>query len=113
MQLTRDVRRPNHVRCQNSRLSYVLEKTGHALAGARQWTPREHIEDPATPLVIGLPLDLEFRAREQPTIDICADYHVGGLRFDFICRDKVLGNCTQLGEFLKARPTCCGSPPAS
>ena len=27
-------------------LSYVREKTGHALAGARQWIPAEHIEDP-------------------------------------------------------------------
>ena len=26
-------------------LSYVREGTGHALAGARQWIPREHIED--------------------------------------------------------------------
>ncbi len=39
-------------------LSYVREKTGHALAGARQWIPREHIEDPVTSLVMGLPLDL-------------------------------------------------------
>src|SRR6516164_8870319 len=27
-------------------LCYVREKTGHVLAGARQWIPREHIEDP-------------------------------------------------------------------
>ncbi len=35
-------------------LSCVREKTGHALAGARQWIPAEHIEDPVTSLVTGL-----------------------------------------------------------
>jgi hypothetical protein len=34
-------------------LSLVREKTGHALIGARQWIPREHIEDPVTSLVTG------------------------------------------------------------
>jgi hypothetical protein len=47
-------------------LSYVQEGTGHALAGARQWIPREHIEDPVKSLVMGLPLDLEFRTRAGP-----------------------------------------------
>jgi SRSO17 transposase len=41
-------------------LSYVREMTGHALAGARQWIPREQIEDSVKSLVIGLPLDLQF-----------------------------------------------------
>jgi len=27
-------------------LSYVRARTGHALIGARQWIPQEHIEDP-------------------------------------------------------------------
>jgi hypothetical protein len=26
-------------------LSYVRARTGHALIGARQWIPQEHIED--------------------------------------------------------------------
>jgi hypothetical protein len=48
-------------------VSLVREGTGHALAGARQWIPREHIEDPVTSLVMGLPLDLEFRTtRARP-----------------------------------------------
>ncbi len=46
-------------------LSYVREKTGHALAGARQRIPREHIDDPVKSLVMGLPLDLAFRTRGQ------------------------------------------------
>ena len=76
-------------------LAYVRERTGHALAGARQWIPREHIEDPVRSLVMGLPLDLEFRTRGQLAIDICADAYADGLRgFDFICGDEVYGGCT-------------------
>ena len=83
-------------------LSYVREKTGHALIGARQWIPREHIEDPVTSLVMGLPLDLEFRTKGQLAIDICAGCYADGLTFDFICGDEVYGGCTQLREFLEA-----------
>jgi DDE superfamily endonuclease len=44
-------------------LSYVRERTGHALIGARQWIPAEQIADPVRSLVMGLPLDLEFRTK--------------------------------------------------
>lgn len=30
-------------------LSYVRARTGHALIGARQWIPQEHIEDRSSP----------------------------------------------------------------
>ncbi len=83
-------------------LSYVREGTGHALAGARQWIPREHIEDPVKSLVMGLPLDLEFRTKGQLAMDICADCRADGLEFDFICGDEVYGSCTRLREFLEA-----------
>ncbi len=83
-------------------LSYVREKTGHALAGARQWIPREQIEDPVTSLVTGLPLDLQFRTKGQLAMDICAGCYADGLAFDFICGDEVYGSCTQLREFLEA-----------
>jgi len=33
-------------------LSYVREKTGHALIGARQWIPAAHIADPVKSLVM-------------------------------------------------------------
>src|SRR2546425_12296586 len=49
-------------------LSYVREKTGHALIGARQWIPREQIEDPARSLLMGLPPDLAFRTKGQLAI---------------------------------------------
>jgi len=83
-------------------LSYVRDKTGHALIGARQWIPREHIEDPVKSLLMGLPLDLGFRTKGQLAIDICAGAYADGIRFDFACGDEVYGNCTQLREFFEA-----------
>jgi SRSO17 transposase len=83
-------------------LAYAREGTGHALAGARQWIPREQIQDPVTSLATGLPLDLEFRTKGQLAIDICADAYADGLAFDFICGDEVYGSCTQLREFFEA-----------
>jgi SRSO17 transposase len=81
-------------------LSYVRERTGHALIGARQWIPREQIEDPARSLVMGLPLDLEFRTKGQLAIDISTDAAAGGIRPDFYCGDEVYGSCTELrGHF--------------
>ena len=79
----------------------MREKTGHALIGARQWIPREQIEDPVTSLVMGLPLDLGFRTKGQLAIDICADCYADGLAFDFACGDEVYGSCTQLREFFE------------
>jgi SRSO17 transposase len=84
-------------------LAYVREKTGHTLIGARQWIPQEHIEDPVKSLVMGLPLNLQFRTKGQLAIDICADAYADGLTFDFICADEVYGNCTQLRLFLEER----------
>jgi SRSO17 transposase len=83
-------------------LSYVREKTGHALIGARQWIPREHLDDPVKSLLMGLPLDLAFRTKGQLAIDICGGAYADGIRFDFACGDEVYGNCTQLREFFEA-----------
>ena len=81
-------------------LSYVREGTGHALIGARQWIPREHLEDPVKSLVMGLPLDLAFRTKGQLAIDISTDAAAGGIRPDFYCGDEVYGNCPELrGHF--------------
>jgi SRSO17 transposase len=84
-------------------LSYVRENTGHALAGARQWIPAEHIDNPVKSLVMGLPLDLSFRTKGQLAIDISADAFADGLIFDFICGDEVYGNCTELRGFFEGR----------
>jgi SRSO17 transposase len=82
-------------------LSYVREKTGHALIGARQWIPREQIEDPARSLLMGLPPDLAFRTKGQLAIDISTDAAADGIRPDFYCGDEVYGNCTELREFFE------------
>jgi hypothetical protein len=43
----------------------VREKTGHALAGARQRIPAQDIKDPVKSLLTGLPLDLRSRTKGQ------------------------------------------------
>lgn len=82
-------------------LAYVREKTGHALAGARQWIPAEDIRDPVKSLVTGLPLGLRFRTKGELAIDILTACYLDGLRFDFVCGDEVYGACTALREFLE------------
>ncbi len=84
-------------------LSYVREKTGHALAGARQWIPAEDIRNPVKSLVTGLPLGLRFRTKGELAIDVLTDAYGDGLSFDFACGDEVYGSCTALREFLEAR----------
>jgi SRSO17 transposase len=84
-------------------LSYVRERTGHALIGARQWVPAEHIDDPVKSLLMGLPLDLEFRTKGQLAIGILAEALTGGVRLDFVCGDEVYGACTELRGFLEER----------
>jgi SRSO17 transposase len=84
-------------------LSYVREKAGHALIGARQWIPREQIADPVRSLVMGLPLDLAFRTKGQLAIDVCTGAYADGIRFDFTCGDEVYGSCTQLREFFETK----------
>jgi SRSO17 transposase len=82
-------------------VSLVREKTGHALIGARQWIPREHVKDPVTSLVTGLPLDLEFRTKGQLAIDISTDIAADGIWPDFYCGDEVYGSCTELRGHLE------------
>jgi SRSO17 transposase len=84
-------------------LSYVREKTGHALAGARQWIPAEDIKDPVKSLVAGLPLDLRFRSKGGLAADILGDAYADGLAFGFVCGDEVYGNCTDLREYLEGQ----------
>lgn len=84
-------------------LSYVRERSGHALVGARQWIPAEQIADPVSALTTGLPLDLAFRTKGQLAIDVLEDAYADGLSFDFICGDEVYGSCTDLREFLEQR----------
>jgi SRSO17 transposase len=84
-------------------LSYIREKTGHALIGAAQWIPAEDIADPVKSLVAGLPLDLRFRTKGQLAIGVLTDAFADGLAFDFTCGDEVYGSCTELRQFLEQR----------
>src|SRR5260370_25989957 len=91
-------------------LWYVREKAGHALAGARQWIPAEHIDDPVKSLAMGLPLDLVFRTKGQLAIDICADAYADGLAsispavMRFTAAERNCGSSSRPA----GRPTCCG-----
>jgi SRSO17 transposase len=78
-------------------------KAGHALIGARQWIPAEHINDPVKSLVMGLSADLVFRTKGQLAIGILTDAFADGVRFDFLCGDEIYGNCTGLREFCEER----------
>jgi SRSO17 transposase len=84
-------------------LSYVREKTGHALIGARQWIPAEDIADPVKSLLTGLPLALRFRTKGQLGADVLGDAYADGLSLDFVCGDEVYGSCTELRGFLEDR----------
>jgi SRSO17 transposase len=84
-------------------LSYIREKTGHVLIGARQWIPAEQITDPVKALVTGLPPDLAFRTKGQLAIDLIASACADGARFDVVCGDEVYGGCTELRAFLEQR----------
>ena len=89
-------------------LSYVREKAGHALAGARQWIPAEDIKDPVKSLVTGLPPDLRFRAKGQLAIAVLAGAYADGLAFDFVCGDEVSAGKGSKGDRWYA---WAGSPP--
>ena len=84
-------------------LSYVREKTGHALVGARQQIPAEDIRDPVKSLVTALPLNLRFRTKGQLATGIMDGAYADGLSFDFACGDEVYGSCTGLREYLEGR----------
>src|SRR5690349_20984046 len=83
-------------------LAYAREGTGHALIAARQWIPREHLDDPVRRRVMRLPPDLAFRTKGQLAIDLIGEVLADGIRFDFACGDEVYGSCTQLRQFLEA-----------
>jgi|SRR5271165_6348314 len=84
-------------------LAYARERTGHALIAARQWIPREYLEDPVERRVMPLPPDLAFRTKGQLAIDLIGEVLADGIWFDFACGDEVYCSCTQLQEYLEER----------
>jgi SRSO17 transposase len=83
-------------------LANAREGTGHALIGAGQRIPREHLANPARALAAGLPGGLSFRTKGQLAIDICADADADGVRFDFICGDEAYGFSPDPREYLES-----------
>jgi SRSO17 transposase len=83
-------------------LAYAREGTGHALIAARQWIPREHLDDPVKRRVMRLPPGLAFRTKGQLAIDLLGEVLADGIRLDFACGDEVYGSCTRLREYLEA-----------
>jgi hypothetical protein len=83
------------------RLSYVREKTGHALIGARQWILAGQITDAVRSLLMALPLDLQFATKDQLAKAIVADALADGVIVDFVCGEEVYGSCTQLRDYLE------------
>lgn len=84
------------------RLSYVRERAGHALIGARRWIPREQIEDPVKSLVMGLPLGLGFRTKGQLAIDLSTGAAGDGIRPDFYAGMRCMATATELREHFEA-----------
>ena len=85
-------------------LAYAREGIGHALIAARQWIPREQLEDPARRRVMRLlGRELAFRTKGQLAIDLIGEVLADGIGLDFACGDEVYGRCTQLREYLEAR----------
>jgi SRSO17 transposase len=82
-------------------LAYAREGAGHALIGAREWIPAEHLKDPARSVVMGLPDGLVFRTKGQLATGILAEAFADGVRLDFVCGDEVYGSCTELREYLE------------
>ena len=85
-------------------LSYMRERTGHALIGARQWIPAGHIDDPVKSLVMGLPA-----GPGVPHQGAAGHRHRARTRSPMAsgstssCGDEVYGSCTGLREFLEGR----------
>ena len=61
-------------------LSYVRDKTGHALIGARQWIPASTSRTPVKSQLTGLPLNLRSGTKGQLAIDISKDVAADGIR---------------------------------
>jgi len=86
---------------QTVHLAYVRERVGHALIGARQWIPAEHLADADTAAGMGIADGLAFRTKGQLAIDIRTDAYADGVAFDFARGDEVYGSCTQLRQFFE------------
>ena len=92
-------------------LSYVREKTGHALIGAAQWIPAEQVRDPVKALVTGLPPDLVFRTKDSWPSASSRMLTLTGCRWMPCAEMRCTGTARSCVSSWKAavRRTCCGS----
>lgn len=80
-------------------MTYVRQHTGHALIGARQWIPAEHIREPAMAAGMGLPEDLTFETKGKIAADLVRDAHSDGVSADFVTGDEVYGASPDLRRY--------------
>jgi SRSO17 transposase len=92
-------------------LAYAREGTGHALIAARQWIPREHIDDPARRTIMRLPPDLAFRTKGQLAIDLLDEIlaEASNLTSPAAIRSTAAARSCGSSWRPAARPTSCGS----
>jgi SRSO17 transposase len=79
-------------------MTYARQKVGHALIGARQWIPKEQIEDPT----MGLPDDLSFATKGQIAAGLVRDAHSDGIAADFVAGDEVYGASPDLRRYCES-----------
>jgi SRSO17 transposase len=86
-------------------MTYVRQHAGHALIGARQWIPREHIDDPDTAQRMGLPDDLTFATKGQIAVNLVQSAHADGISVDFVTGDEVYGASPDLRRYCEESGT--------
>ena len=93
-------------------LSYVRERTGHALIGARQWIPRRAHQRPGEVAGHGAAADLVFRTKGQLAIDICTEAFADGVALRFRLRGRGLRQLHRAARVLRRpRPGICAAGP--
>ena len=94
-------------------LAYVREKTGHALIGARQWIPREQIEDPVRAAGhAACRRTWRFRTKGQLAIDLLVEaLRRRPRRSTSPAGTRSTAAAPSCGSSWRpaGRPTCCGS----
>lgn len=73
-------------------LAHAREGTGHALIAARQWIPREQVDEPAQRESVKLPPVLAFRTKGRLAIDLIGEVLADGVKLDFACGGEVYGS---------------------
>jgi len=76
---------------------------GHALTGSRLWVPEEHLADPATRDMMGLPDDLQAATKPQLGAQMLAEMLDAGIKVPWVAADEVYGQDPGLRELCEER----------